>query len=206
MISKTIMYSWFGKNEKPKLIQKCIDSWKKLCPEYNIIEINENNWDISKYSYTKEAYEQKKWAFVSDVARFDWLIDNSGITLDADIEIIKPFSDELLSLRGFTSKESQGRWISAVIASEKSHPWVKKILKYYKKNDFIYNPSKICNTTIIDTINKSWFKNEENNIITLYEDIKIFPRNYFECKNWATGNIEITPDSYTVHHYTASWL
>jgi len=206
MINKTIMYSWFGNNKKPSLIEKCIDSWKCIIPDYMIVEINEQNWDITKYTYAKEAYYQKKYAFVSDVCRYDWLLENSGITLDADIEIIKPFSEDILSQRAFTSLETAGRWISAVIASEANHPWVKRILKYYKQNKFIYDPNNICNTSIIHDINKSWYKETRDNVIYLHEDVAIYSRDYFECKNWDNGKIELTKNSYSIHHYTASWL
>ncbi len=206
MIPKRIAYCWFGGNEKPKLIQRCIDSWKKIVPDYEIIELNENNCDIESINYAKQAYEQKKWAFVSDVMRFVWLKENSGITLDADIQMIQPFSDEILSNSAFTSQESSGKWISAVIASEKDHVWVNKVLKFYQQNNFEYNPQKITNTVILDKINRSWYEKKVNDVIYLYGGVAIYPRHYFECKSWATGQIELSKDSYCIHHYTASWI
>lgn len=90
MIPKVIHYCWFGGNLKSEIIEKCIASWKKNCPDYQIIEWNESNWDVNKYSYAKEAYEAKKWAFVSDVARLDILLNHGGIYLDTDVEIFVP--------------------------------------------------------------------------------------------------------------------
>ncbi len=104
MIPKIIHYCWFGNNEKPDLILRCIQSWHQYCPDYEIIEWNESNWDVNQYAYAKNAYEQKKWAFVSDVARLDVVYRFGGFYLDTDVEL----------------KESLDRWreYSAVFAFE----------------------------------------------------------------------------------------
>ena len=100
MIPKVIHYCWFGNNPKPKMVKKCINSWKKYCSDYEIIEWNENNFDVNYCDYVKEAYEAKKWAFVSDFARL-WIIYNcGGIYLDTDVEIIRNL-DELLNDKAF---------------------------------------------------------------------------------------------------------
>jgi len=206
MIPKVIHTCWFGKNEKPDLIKMCEESVHRNCPDFEIKEWNEDNWDINKYRYAKDAYEQGKWAFVADCARIDILQQYGGITLDSDIEVIKQFSDDLLLNRGFTSRESSGRWISAVIASDINHAWIRQILKYYKTNPFEYNPAKITNTVIIDDINQSLYSHTENNIIYLRKNVAIYPREYFEAKNWSNGKIDVTSNTYTIHHYTGSWL
>ena len=95
MIPKKIHYCWFGRGEKPKDALKCIESWKKFCPDYEILEWNEDNFDLTQNRYMKEAYEAKKWAFVSDYARLKIIYDNGGIYLDTDVEIIKPIDDLL---------------------------------------------------------------------------------------------------------------
>lgn len=89
MIPKTIHYCWFGGNPKPDIIERCIASWKKYCPDYEIVEWNETNFDISQHSFMLEAYEQKKWAFVSDVARLIILYNYGGIYMDTDVELKK---------------------------------------------------------------------------------------------------------------------
>lgn len=205
MIDKKLVYGWFGCGKKPYKIEKCIDSWKKNAPEYEIIELNESTWDIGASEYAKEAYAQKKWAFVWDEARIRWLLTNSGCTVDADIEIIKPF-DQFLSHNGFTSKESSGKWISAVIAAKDNTKWIASIYDYYRNNKFVYNPSQITNTVIIDKINHRLFEEEKNGIVYLKEEVAIYPREYFEAKNWSTGLIEITPRTHSIHHYKASWV
>ena len=94
-IPKVIHYCWFGKGEMPALAEKCIKSWKKYCPEYKIVCHNEDNFDIDRNRYAKEAYMCGKWAFVSDYARLKVLYDEGGIYLDTDVELIKPL-DELI--------------------------------------------------------------------------------------------------------------
>ena len=97
MLPKIIHYCWFGRNEKPKLAQKCIESWKKQCPDYKIIEWNEDNFDIDQHPYLRWCYNHKKWAFLSDFARLLILEEHGGIYLDTDVEIIKSV-DPLLKL------------------------------------------------------------------------------------------------------------
>ena len=87
MIPKVIHYCWFGRNEKSDLIKRCIESWQKYCPEYQIIEWNENNFDVNTCEYTREAYLARKWAFVSDYARLKIIFENGGIYLDTDVEL-----------------------------------------------------------------------------------------------------------------------
>ena len=93
MIPKTIHYCWFGKKPLPPLAKKCIVSWKKFFPDYEIIEWNEDNFDVNQIPYTAEAYKHKKYAFVSDYARFKILYEHGGLYFDTDVEIIKPMND-----------------------------------------------------------------------------------------------------------------
>ena len=103
-IPKIIHYCWFGGNPFPELAQKCIASWKKFCPDYEIKEWNESNYDVTKNQYMREAFENKQWAFVSDYARLDIIYENGGIYLDTDVELLKPL-DDLLILTGFMGFE-----------------------------------------------------------------------------------------------------
>lgn len=206
MIDKRLIYAWFGRKEKPNLVKKCINTWTKILPDYEIIELNEDTCDVFKYQYSKSAYEAKKWAFVADCMKIDYLYNNGGIIIDSDVEILKPFSEEMLNLHGFTSQETTGLWISAVLGCEKESLWIKHILNYYIENDFKFSPSTITNTVIWDKINRSLYKKTVGDVIYLKHNIAVFPRDYFECKNWLSGLIEITPNSYSIHHYTASWL
>jgi mannosyltransferase OCH1-like enzyme len=206
MIPKIIHVFWFGNGKKSDLIKKCEESWNKYLKDYKIIEWNENNWDVNKYKYSKQAYEQGKWAFVSDCCRMDVLYEHGGVSIDADVEFLKPIPEDMLSQKGFTSKESSGRWISATMAAEKGHIWTKEVLKFYANNDFEYDPSKITNTVILDEINKLWYDRTEGENIILNGEFVIYPRTILECKNWSTGEIETCEDSVAIHHYSGSWL
>ena len=106
-IPKVIHYCWFGKGEMPKLAKKCIKSWEKYCPGFEIICHNEDNFDLSQNRYMCEAYEAGKWAFVSDFARLKIIYDNGGIYLDTDVELIKPI-DDLLEGKGFMGFDEKG--------------------------------------------------------------------------------------------------
>ena len=109
MIPKIIHYCWFGYNKKPELIEKCIESWHKFLPDWEFREWNESNYNVNKNEYIKEAYKQKKWAFVSDYARFDILNQYGGVYLDTDVELLKPISDEILQHEAFTGFQSNNR-------------------------------------------------------------------------------------------------
>ena len=100
MIPKIIHYCWFGGKPFPSAVQKCIDSWKKYLPDYEIREWNETNYDLDKCKFAKEAYDQKKWAFVTDFVRLDVVYQYGGIYFDTDVEVIKSF-DDLLNNKAF---------------------------------------------------------------------------------------------------------
>ena len=107
MIPKKIHYCWFGGNPLPELAIKCLESWKKYCPDYEIIEWNETNFNLDSCEYVREAYQAKKWAFVSDYARLKVVYDNGGIYLDTDVELIKSL-DRLLKNKSFFGTETTG--------------------------------------------------------------------------------------------------
>jgi len=206
MIPKRLIYAWFGNSEKPSLIQKCIESWGKILPEYEIIELNENTCDISKYKYAQKAYEQKKWAFVADCMKIAYLYEYGGIVIDADVESLKPFPEEMLTHEAFTSCESSGKLISAVIAAKPKNIWINKILKYYKQHDFEFNPQKITNTVIIDNINKKWYQKTVGDIIYLHGNVAVYPADVLEAKEWFSGKTNITERTVCLHHYEGSWV
>lgn len=149
MIQKVIHYCWFGGNQKSELIEKCIESWKKYCPEYKIIEWNENNFNINLCEYTSEAYKQKKWAFVSDVARL-WIIYNyGGIYLDTDVEL-KSSLDGILNYSAcFASDDIKSINTGLGFAAEKNNDLVYKILEDYYNRKFDLTPCIKLNTNII---------------------------------------------------------
>ncbi len=151
MIPKVIHYCWFGNGEKPELVRRCMRSWSQYCPDYEIIEWNESNWDVNQYTYAKQAYEQKKFAFVSDVARLDIIYNHGGIYLDTDVEL-KQSIDQLLTHEVVFAFESQvainsGLGFCAIANSE----IVKSALMAYKNRNFLL-PGGGCDYTTTPNI------------------------------------------------------
>ncbi len=143
MIPKVIHYCWFGGGEKSRLMKKCIKSWKKYCPDYEIIEWNEDNFDVNGIEFTKGAYNAKKWAFVTDYARLDIIYKHGGIYLDTDVELLKPL-DELLKYKGFFGFEEMGMVNTGVgFGAEKGNLLVKQMRDDYN-NDVYSKDSETC--------------------------------------------------------------
>lgn len=209
MIPKVIHYCWFGGNTLSQLSLKCIESWKKYCFDYEIKEWNENNFDINYNLFVREAYEAQKWAFVSDVARLYILYKHGGIYMDVDVEVIKPINN-LLNHKSFTGFESEKMIPTGIMATEYENKWIEKLLKYY--NDKHFNIDKktnsynmIPNTQIITEITLENYKFIPNNTYQELSDVTLYPTDYFCPKEWWTGNINITDNTYTIHHFNASW-
>lgn len=137
-IPKVIHYCWFGRNPKSELIQKCIQSWKEKCPDYQIVEWNEDNWDIDAYPYAREAYDAKKWAFVSDVARLDILYRHGGIYLDTDVELLRddPFLDMLIRVAFFPFENERRINTGQCFGAEKECWFVDKLMDSYRVRHF----------------------------------------------------------------------
>lgn len=211
MIPKTIHYCWFGGNPLPALAQKCIHSWKKYLPDYTIIEWNESNFDVSCVPYVREAYEAKKFAFVSDYARFWILYNHGGVYFDTDVEIIKPI-DHIIEKGAFMGIENQiGSFIQVSpglgIGCEAYHPFYKEMLDAYANIHFVINGS--YNYKTIGQYNTELLRNKGlqniNNIQTV-DNITIYPFDYFSPIDTTTKRIHITANTCAIHHYAGSWL
>ena len=208
MIPKIIHYCWFGGSPLPELALKCIESWKKYCPDYEIKCWDETNIDINSVDYMREAYEAKAWGFVPDVARLQIIYENGGIYLDTDVEIIKPI-DELLQHKAFVGTEDD-RFIALGLGfgAEKENPIIKTLLddylnRHFKLEDGNYDKTaapKIQTKTLLE------LGYVTSNKIQNYDDITIFPTEYFCPLSYYTGELNITENSYSIHHYMASWI
>ena len=136
MIPKIIHYYWFGGKQKPKLVKQCINSWKRYNPDYILKEWNESNSPIEKYPFAKQAFEKKKWAFVSDVIRLHALLNEGGLYLDTDVECLKSF-DPLLEKNIFTGYERDSNKLqTAIFGAEVNNPIIEKWLKVYSTISF----------------------------------------------------------------------
>lgn len=208
-IPKIIHFAWFGKGEKPDLAKKCIDSWKKYLPDYEIIEWNEENFDLSMYKYAQQAYENKKYAHVSDVLRLHALYEYGGIYMDTDVEVLKSL-DPLLHNRGFSGFESDDRIPTGIIAAEKHNQWIYDQLNLYKTLNFIDDKGKLNLTTNVEYITR--ISREKHGYIpngkkqTLKYGMVMYPVDYFCPKSLETGIITCTENTYTIHHFEGSWV
>ena len=217
MIPKIIHYCWFGNKPLPALAIKCIDSWRKFLPDYEIKEWNEENFDINIIRYTKEAYEAKKYAFVSDYARYWILYHHGGLYFDTDVEIIKPLNDIINrgSFMGCENYDITGKCFSQKLGinpglgmgSTPRHPFFLEMLNLYSTEYFIndngtLNLKNIVNRTT-EAIEKYGlvFVNEKQNIANIW----IYPKEYFNPRN-LSGKLVLTPNTCSIHHFAASWL
>ena len=202
-IPKVIHYCWFGGNPLPKSAEKCIKSWKKYCPDYEIIEWNESNFDVHCNTYCKTMYEQKKWAFLTDYIRLKIIYDNGGVYFDTDVELLKPINP-LLNDSAFMGLESTGFINTGLgFGAEKEHCFIKENMDYYEQWD---STKPILTCPVITTQALEKYSSEINpNIINNIADITIYPPEYFCAKNSHTGLIEKTKNSYSIHHFDASW-
>lgn len=208
MIPKIIHYCWFGRGQMPELARKCIESWKKYLPEYEIKEWNEDNFDLDMYPYTREAYDTRKFAFVTDVVRLYALYNEGGIYMDTDVEVLKPL-DEFLHHHAFSGFEDEKNIPTGIMASEKRGRWAKENLEYYNDKHFIKKDGTLDTTTNVTTITNYMLPYGllQNNT---YQDfpglITFYPRDYFCPKDSVTKKVHKTKNTATIHHFDGSWL
>lgn len=208
MIPKIIHYCWFGKKKIPHQLKKYMRTWKKFCPDYKIICWNESNYDINKIVYTKEAAELQKWAFVTDYARLDIIEQYGGIYLDTDVELCKSF-DSLLLNKAFCGFECSGYIAFGLgFGAEPHNTLIKEMKKYYEersfKKDYIRNEIKTC--PIVQTEILTQHGLEKKGIEQIVEGIHIYPVDYFCPMNYSQILDNFTGNTYSIHHYSASWF
>lgn len=198
MIPKILHYCWFGGKEKPQEVNEYMETWKRMLPDYQLMEWNESNFDYKARTYTREAYTLKKYAFVSDVCRLEALYQYGGLYLDTDIEVVgsfKPFED-LKSFIGYEVNDLVG---TGVIGAEKKAEWIKIFLDTYKEKDFYMKDGSLNITPNTITLTKL--------LPSIPVDIRptIFPLETFCAKHWKTHEIIRNETTVSIHHYRDSW-
>ncbi|WP_232526823.1 glycosyltransferase family 32 protein [Marinilabilia rubra] len=192
MIPKIIHYCWFGGNPHNDLIKRCINSWKKFLPDYKIIEWNESNVDIFTNEFMSICYEEKKWAYVADYARLLALRDYGGIYLDTDMEVIKPFPEKFREYEFLAGEEVDKQVSCGIIGVMPNNIVIKNLIEYYD-NIFLLEPIPVLLKEILIETNKV----NSNNYFIAKPNV-FYPKDY-------KGKITSIKDSYTIHHWEASW-
>lgn len=216
MIPKKIHYCWFGRNPLPESAQKCIASWRKFFPDYEIIEWNEDNFDVDCIPYTAQAYAAKKYAFVSDYARFKILYENGGLYFDTDVEVIKSFDDILDKgpFMGFEVDPNPRRPYGAVnpgvgIGAESDMELYKAILDYYSTLNFLQSDGSYNMTDAVVNITSREFVKaglEDKAGIQCVSGITVYPSDYFNPLDDATGRLRKTVNTHSIHWFSKTWL
>lgn len=209
MIPKIIHYCWFGGGEIPENNKKCMESWKKYCPDYEIRRWDETNYDVHCNQYISEAYKAKKWGFVSDFARLDIIYKYGGIYLDTDVELIQSL-DPLLEHEGFMGFEDLGQIALGLgFGASSHHDLIKYIMDDgYGKRAFIKENGDFDLTPIPVIVTESMANLgvKPNGMKQIINGIVIYPMEYFCPRSQDTGIMNITENTYSIHWYDGSWL
>lgn len=208
MIPEKIHYIWIGGKPMPNDVKQHIEKCRKINPGYEIKIWNEDNFDCTANAYCKEAYDAKKWAFVTDYMRLAILYENGGIYMDTDVETVKSF-DDLLCHKAFSGFEGYDRITTGTMGAEPGNPWIKANLDYYTDRHFVREDGSYDLTTNVETITKITKKLcniELNNTYQDFGDVVFMPFDWLCAKNISTGKVKKTKNTYTVHHFAGSWL
>jgi hypothetical protein len=190
----------------PPLAARCIGSWKYYLPDYQLQLWNEDTFDINSVPYVREAYEAKKFAFVTDYVRLHAIYNHGGIYMDTDVEVLKSL-DDLLHFPAFSGFESENEIPTGIMASELSGKWAAEQLQYYNGKHFIQPDGSYDMTTNVEIISGIMAANGFilKNGYQVYQDcMHMFPQDYF-CPKSRSGVITLTPNTYCIHHFEGSW-
>lgn len=207
MIPKVIHYCWFGKKPLTQSAKDCIESWKLSCPDYEIIEWNESNFDVNAIPYTAGAYKDKKWAYVTDYARLKIVYEHGGVYLDTDVEVLKPL-DPLLTHKAFFGTQWPGVVATGLgFGAEAGTKLLKELMAGYEQRAYFHpngeSAAAVC-VEIDNAVFKKWGIQPEDRIQQV-ADATVYPVDYFNPKDYETEIINTTENTYSIHHFHASW-
>lgn len=215
MIPKIIHYCWFGGKSLPSSAIKCIASWKKFFPDYEIKEWNESNFDVNMMAFTREAYASKKYAFVSDVARFYVLYHEGGLYFDTDVEVVAPMDDiiERGAFMGIEVPADEGKTLPMVapglgLGAEPRLPFYEAVLKHYEESHFADENGNMIPGTVVSH-NTELLKQmglQPTNEMQQVAGIWIYPQDFFNPFNDATGVLKKTKNTRSIHWYSKTWI
>lgn len=213
MIPKIIHYIWFGNKTYPKKVAQCIQSWKKMLPEYEFKLWNEKTFDISSANqFVKEAFDNKRYAFVADYVRFEVLYKFGGIYLDTDVEMLKPFPDSLLQNNLVLTLDDGGYISGSTIMAEPSNIYIQDCIEHYNNSIFILENGKF-NDEVINTHMQNLLlpysyriENRFQKIKYKNTNIKLYPDDFFHVRSLLSGKMNLTNNSYCIHWHTVLWI
>lgn len=213
MIPRTIHYCWFGPNSLSQDELRCIQSWKKYCPDYEIVLWNEDNFNVHVNLYVEQAYNEQKWAFVSDYARFWILYHFGGIYFDTDVELINQIDDIVSSgpFMGFEKKSNSNGQVAVApglgMCAEKGMHFYKEVLDIYDTLSFINEDGSQNDETVVSRITNILSSKglKQVSSIQSVEGITIYPDDYFAPLDYRTGLVTMTDNTRSIHHYASSW-
>lgn len=204
MIPKKIHYCWFGRKELPEKAKRCIESWKRFCPDYEIIEWNEDNTNLCLNSYTKWCYDNKKFAFLSDYIRLIVIEKYGGIYFDTDVEVIRAFDDLLVykAFFGFETNEFVNTGVG--FGAEAHNSIVKQMLREYEP--LLDGQHGVIGCPHLNTDALLKFGLKQNGKLQKLDDAIVFPVAYFNPYDAPTGYLNKSTKTYSIHWYAASWM
>lgn len=207
MIPKIIHYCWFGVNPINSLAKNCIESWKKYCPDFEIRKWDESSFDICSNKFVEDAYRAKKYAFVSDYVRLYATYKYGGIYMDTDVEVVKPL-DTFLKHQAFSGFEDEMTLPTGIMGCEQGFPLFRTFLCDYDKLKFVDDSEYCISITNVVLITKILKEHgiKLNNQFQIIDGMALYPKDYFCPKDYQTGLINMTCNTYTIHHFSGSWL
>lgn len=209
MIPKIIHYCWFGGAPKPKLAKKCIKSWRRYCRDWKIIEWNENNFDIMSCPlYVQQAYEKKKWAFVTDYVRLKLIYEHGGVYFDTDVELLKKI-DDFLDYSAFFGLEDEEHINTGLgFGAEKETPILDELMSDYDDIPFVLDDGTLdilpCPQRNLSVFKANGLIKSEQ-VQELHGGVMVFPKHVFCPKDYVTGEMKKTKDTVSIHWFSASW-
>ena len=206
-IPKKIHYVWVGKKALPEMAQKCIESWRKYLPDYEIIEWNESNFDISSNRYCREAYEARKYAFVSDYIRVAVLHQYGGIYMDTDVEVVQAFPEEFLECESFSGYETPGTIPTGIMGSVPGQAMFARMMEYYTSARFLNEDGSFNIVTNVKTITEiakahGFIPDGEKKTVLGFT---LYPQTYFCPLSHDSEETCFSEQTYTIHHFSGSW-
>jgi len=203
-IPKRIHYCWFGGNPLPKSAEKCIASWRKYCPDYEIVAWDESNFDLGCNAYCVAMAERKKWAFLSDYARLKIVYDQGGVYLDTDVELVKPL-DELVRAGAFMGFECSDLVATGLgFGAQAGHPFLRENMAYYEELTE-FDTLRACPHITTELLDKYGLARRSTQTQHL-ADMTVYAADYLCPKNERTGILQKTKNTVSIHHYDASWF